>query len=249
MKAIALPSIIGNGTCILVFVAIALLAALTGVLAVGLVLTSGSQPAQLIATPAPTLDLMPMGAAHIPTTNACLLCHGKAGEIKAVPAILHPVEGWRRCLTCHTDESLGRKAPGHEGITEEQCLNCHKVAAAGPAITRPHAEIQGKGCLDCHGSVAHLPSSMATMNQDDCILCHKPTNLPPPAYPHAADSRLECSSCHRSPEVGGLPIDHAQRTDSMCLLCHEIKIAAPLATPTRTLLPAPLPTPTSPPTG
>jgi hypothetical protein len=242
MRFLGAVTLIRVGTRALVLVAIVLLAGLTGVLAVGLVLTSGSQPAQLIASPAPTLDLMPMGNAHIPTTNACLLCHGTAGEVKAVPAILHPVEGWRRCLTCHTDQNLGRMAPGHEGITEEECLNCHKVAAAGPAITRPHAEIQGKACLDCHGSVAHLPSSMASMDGADCVLCHKPTDLPPPAYPHSVDSRLVCSSCHRSPEVGGLPIDHARRTDATCLLCHQIKIEGPVATPLETPVPTPAPT-------
>lgn len=230
MRFLRLGRIVWTGTRVLVLVAIALLAALAGVLAIGLVQSGGSQPAQLIATPAPTIGLMPMGNAHIPTTNACLLCHGVAGEIRAVPAILHPVEGWRRCVTCHTDATLGRKAPGHEGIPEEECLNCHKVAAAGPAITRPHAEIQGKGCLDCHGSVAHLPSSMASTKEEDCILCHKATDLPPPTYPHAADDRLACSSCHRSPEVGGLPIDHAQRSDSTCLLCHEIKMSGPAPT-------------------
>lgn len=226
MSAIRLRSIVGVGSRTFVFVAIAVLAGLAGVVGVGMVLSGGSQPAPLVATPAPTLDLMPMGNAHIPTTNACILCHGAGGEIKAVPAMLHPVEGWRRCTTCHGDENLGRKAPGHDGIPEEECLNCHKVAEAGPAITRPHSVLQDQGCLSCHGSFAHLPSSMASTKETDCVLCHKPTELPPPAYPHAADNRLACSTCHRSPEVGNLPIDHAQRTDATCLLCHDIKVAA-----------------------
>ena len=180
-------------------------------------------------------DLMQMGLAHIPTNNACVLCHVSGGEtmLKVVPAMLHPLEGWRRCLVCHTDETLGRQAPGHVGIAEEECLNCHKVSQGGPAITQPHAALHDQRCLDCHGGVAHLPSSMAGSKETDCVLCHKPAALPPPQYPHAADARLSCRSCHRSAEVGNLPIDHALRQDSTCLLCHDIKEVptAPVGTP------------------
>ena len=193
---------------------------------------------------------MPMGNAHIPTTNACVLCHGAGGEVKTIPTILHPVEGWRRCLTCHTDTNLGRLAPGHEGIAEEECLNCHTTGQTGPAITQPHAALHDQACLDCHGSVAHLPTTMASTKETDCVLCHKPTTLPPPEYPHPANARLSCRSCHQSAEAGALPIDHALRTDSTCLLCHDIKVAggspAPAASPvestfdqTGLLLPSP----------
>lgn len=174
-------------------------------------------------------DVMQMGLAHIPTSNNCELCHvsgGKAG-LKLVPSILHPIEGWRRCVTCHTDTSLGRTAPGHQGIAEQECQNCHQVASSGPAITQPHAKLHDQRCLECHGGVAHLPSSMASSSEGDCVLCHKPAELPPPSYPHVADPPLTCRSCHQSVEAGGLPIDHALRGDATCLLCHEIIQARP----------------------
>jgi hypothetical protein len=175
--------------------------------------------------PSASPDLMQMGLAHIPTSNSCELCHvagGKAG-LKLVPTILHPIEGWRRCVTCHTNASLGRTAPGHEGIAEEECRNCHQVAQTGVAITQPHAALHDQRCLDCHGEVAHLPTSMASSHEADCVLCHKPTDLPPPSYPHVVDPPLTCRACHQSAEVGGLPIDHALRGDATCLLCHDIK--------------------------
>lgn len=184
-------------------------------------------PVQAAVKASESPDLMQMGLAHIPTSNNCELCHvsgGKAG-LKVVPSILHPIEGWRRCLICHTDESLGRVAPGHQGIAEEECQNCHKVAQTGPAITQPHAALHDQRCLDCHGGVAHLPASMASTRQEDCVLCHKPATLPPPSYPHVANAPLTCRSCHQSSEVGGLPIDHALRGDATCLLCHDIKQA------------------------
>jgi len=200
------------------------LAALSAVIAFGFITSGGSQPAQLAPGPSASFALMPMGNAHIPTTNACVLCHGSGGEVKAPLPILHPIEGWRRCLTCHTNDVLGRNAPGHEGIAETECLNCHKTAETGPAITRPHAALAEQHCLQCHGTVAHLPSTMASSRESDCVLCHKPAELAPPNYPHAANSIVSCRTCHQSAEVGALPIDHALRADGTCLLCHEITV-------------------------
>ena len=177
------------------------------------------------AAPSPSQEQMQMGLAHIPTSNACVLCHESGGStgVKVVPAIGHPLPGWGACLTCHTDETLGRNAPGHQGIAQTECLNCHKVAKEGPAITQAHAELD-RPCLDCHGSVAHLPSSMVGRNQDQCWLCHKPNPSPPPTKPHPDPSRLTCRACHRSTEVGSLPLDHALRGDSTCVLCHDINM-------------------------
>ncbi len=185
-------------------------------------------PAQADPGASASPDLMPMGLAHIPTSNSCLLCHETGGEagLKPVPAIGHPLDGWTRCAVCHTDERLGRTAPGHTGIAEAECRNCHEVAPEGPAITQPHSRLQDQKCLDCHGNVAHLPTSMVGRRQDECWLCHKPTTLPPPEYPHPDSTRIGCRSCHQSRDVGGLPIDHALRDDSTCLLCHEIRRTA-----------------------
>lgn len=180
---------------------------------------------QAPADPSPSPELMPMGLAHIPTSNACVLCHegGGAASVKVVTAIGHPLDGWRSCSVCHTNDKLGRAAPGHEGIPEAECLNCHKVAQPGPAITQPHSRLQDQLCLDCHGTYAHLPSTMASRDEDSCTLCHKPTALPPPEYDHATNDRISCRECHQSVEVGNLPIDHALRADDTCLLCHQIK--------------------------
>jgi hypothetical protein len=198
--------------------------------------TTPGHPAQAepSASPSATFELMPMGLAHIPTSSSCLLCHETGGEggLKPIPAIGHPLEGWTRCVVCHTNDRLGRTAPGHAGIPEEECRNCHQIAPEGPAITQPHSRLQDQHCLDCHGSYAHLPTSMVSKRQDECWLCHKPTTLPPPQYPHPANAHLTCRNCHQSSEVGGLPIDHALRDDTTCLLCHDIKIAAAPPSPT-----------------
>jgi len=228
-----------------------LLVANVGLLGVVLafVLSSGREapghPAQ--ASPSESVPLMSMGLAHIPTSNSCLLCHdsGGSGGLKPIPAIGHELEGWRRCVTCHTNETLGRTAPGHNNIPEEECLNCHKLPPEGPTITQPHSRLQDQHCLDCHGTYAHLPTSMVGRNQDECWLCHKPTELPPPEYPHEPGPALGCRECHQSAQTGGLPIDHARKENSTCLLCHDIRSTGPIpaVTPTPAVTLPPLPSP------
>jgi hypothetical protein len=224
---------------------IAVVALLLTIVVVYLAGSTPGHPAQTVpgSDAAASPQLMSMGLAHIPTSSACVLCHegGGSAALKVVPALAHPLEGWRRCVTCHTNEVLGRTAPGHDGIPEEECLNCHKVAPEGPSITQPHSQLQDQKCLDCHGTYAHLPSSMVGRNETECWICHKPTALPPPAYPHELSSAVGCRACHQSPEVGGMPIDHARRTDETCLLCHEIKQASPAPGATRYPLVTPAP--------
>jgi hypothetical protein len=171
----------------------------------------------------PSEPVFQMGIAHIPTSNDCLLCHvsGGAAGVKTIPAMGHPLAGWTACLTCHTNEKLGRTAPGHDGIAENECTNCHKEPTQGPAITQAHAALN-KPCLNCHGSVAHLPTSMVGRDQDECWLCHKPNPEPPPIKPHPDPQNLKCRDCHSSSAVGALPIDHALRGDDTCVLCHDI---------------------------
>jgi hypothetical protein len=188
-------------------------------------------------------ETMQMGLAHIPTSNACVLCHESGGSagLKTVPAVGHPIDGWSRCVVCHTNEKLGAKAPGHEGIQESECLNCHKAAPSGPPITQPHSRFQDQQCLDCHGSYAHLPSSMVGRDPKECWLCHKPTASPPPQYPHPANIPQSCRSCHLAGQAGNLPIDHALRADNTCLLCHDIKTAGSPPPSLRPVLPASAP--------
>jgi hypothetical protein len=79
---------------------------------------------------------------------------------------------------------------------------------------------------------------MVGRNEDECWLCHQATDLPPPEYPHVPNPALACTECHKSPEVGNLPIDHALRSDSTCLLCHDLKrIPASSVTPAPSALP------------
>ncbi|HYM83055.1 MAG TPA: hypothetical protein VEY67_02745 [Candidatus Dormibacteraeota bacterium] len=229
---------------LLVFADLALIVGLVALFALALTsyLPTAGHPAQASPSPqtSPSTGLMTMGLAHIPTNSPCVLCHESGGSsgLKVIPAITHPLEGWRQCLSCHSRETLDLQAPGHVGIAETECLNCHKEAVEGPAITQPHAQLQDQKCLHCHGAVAHLPSSMASMKETECTWCHKPTTLPPPEYPHAPDLTTGCRTCHQSPEVGKLPVSHALYPDTSCMLCHLLKRgggATPAASPAASL--------------
>ena len=197
----------------------------------------------------PSAGLFQMGMAHIPTSAQCVLCHegGGSSAVKTIPAMGHPLAGFTACLTCHTNDKLGRAAPGHAGIPESECTNCHKEPTQGPKITQAHAALN-KPCLDCHGSVAHLPTSMVGRNQTDCELCHKPNPSPPPIKPHPDPQGLKCRDCHQSSSVGALPISHALYGDDTCVLCHDIGGASKVPsaaspTPATTAPPSALPTP------
>ena len=133
--------------------------------------------------------------------------------LKPIPAIGHPLRGMDGVPHLpHGREARARRRRVTTGIAETECLNCHKEAQDGPAITQAHADLN-EPCLDCHGTVAHLPSSMVGRNQDECWLCHKPNPSPPPQKPHPDRPDLTCRECHQSADVGALPIDHALRAD------------------------------------
>jgi hypothetical protein len=184
-----------------------------------------------VATPSPTASpqaFLLMGTAHLPTSAECVLCHESASGVglKPVPAIAHPLQGWTSCTSCHAENRLVTTAPGHAGIAETECLSCHKTAAPGPAITRPHSLLQNTNCLSCHGGKVHLPASMEAMSVTQCWLCHQATDEPPPQFPHPLDASRSCQSCHSAGKVGALPTDHAGRTDETCVLCHEVSATA-----------------------
>ena len=103
------------------------------------------------ASAAPSADLMQMGLAHIPTSSDCLLCHDKGGEggLKPIPALGHPLDGWQACLVCHTNEDLGRVAPGSRG---HRPVGVPQLSQGGTAGAGDHA-----GALGARPAMPGLP--------------------------------------------------------------------------------------------
>lgn len=131
------------------------------------------------ASPAPSGVAQPSGGLApmtiaIPADADCNACHVSNGVIglKNIPAMAHPVEGWKDCTACHADDRLVKTAPGHSGIHKDQCLACHKPPSptASSALPRPHHIVAGTACISCHGSKAPLPTDMA--GRTNCWICH-----------------------------------------------------------------------------
>jgi hypothetical protein len=162
----------------------------------------------------------------MPADADCSACHLTAEGLiglRPVPAIAHPLDGWSDCTACHAPERLVQTAPGHSGIHAAACLTCHQEGNLPAPLSRPHRERQNTACLDCHGSVAPLPTDMAHRTDTVCWLCHRLPAEQPPVPSHQVESgETDCLTCHVAGKVGALPADHASRKPSECLLCHAL---------------------------
>jgi hypothetical protein len=165
-------------------------------------------------------------ANHIPTTQACNLCH------TAIPNYTVYVMG----------------ASGHTGITSG-CATCHAAGLsfaniAPPALKEPpanHLPINGTGCETCHANSNFVAFGPGTaMNHagitKNCQACHetgmswygvtmvdRPTPAQDPNHPTAATGP-DCSSCHTGFSAGDFnnvtkPANHIPTT-AACAQCH-----------------------------
>ena len=212
--------------------------AVTAVFLVARVLPEVQRGGYLASTPSPSSGAasptgspgLVMNGAEIPEGAACSSCHltdkGVIG-LRAIPAIAHPLDGWRQCTACHAPDRLVATAPGHSGIHASQCLFCHQPGNLPAPLSRPHRDLQNQDCLTCHGKTAPLPADMTHRSQSVCWLCHRLTDLPPPIPAHlTAPGETDCLTCHVAGKAGALPRDHAGRTGSECLLCHDVPLGS-----------------------
>lgn len=137
-----------------------------------------ASPAEATPSPVPRSSMgLSAIAIEIPADADCAACHVTAsGDVgtKPIPAIPHPLWGWRDCTACHADDRLVATAPGHSSLHKADCLVCHKVAdAAATAVPRPHHVYPGQACTECHGTKAPLPVDM--QGRTNCWLCHTST--------------------------------------------------------------------------
>jgi hypothetical protein len=200
-----------------------------------------SQRAAIIGelSPSPASSITPSGSPEgmawlpMPADADCSACHvtadGTVG-LRPVPQIAHPLDGWSDCTACHAPARLVTTAPGHSGIHADACLTCHRAGDLPAPLSRPHRERQNTACLDCHGSVAPLPTDMAHRTDTVCWLCHRLPVEQPPVPKHAVTSgQTDCLTCHVAGSVGALPDDHQSRSASECLLCHATPSVVPIS--------------------
>jgi hypothetical protein len=182
-----------------------------------------------MALPTGSPDLL-MNGALVPSGAECSGCHltdrGVIG-LRPIPEMGHPLEGWTDCTACHSTSSLVNTAPGHTGIHATECITCHMPADLPAPLSRPHRDRQNMACLECHGSVAPLPTDMTHRSELVCWICHRLPDEQPPVPAHeTVAGETDCLTCHVDGRVGALPPDHDGRTGSECLLCHDTPLGA-----------------------
>ncbi len=173
----------------------------------------------------PPVSPDPSAPSQMPIHGDCKACHEQSGSIvrvKAIPSLGHPLDGWKTCTSCHNDETLVPVAAGHIGLSEAECLLCHKTTAKTAPAEMPHLAQAGVECTSCHGGqLQALPADHATRSASTCWLCHPKAESQAPKVVHAVSTDLSCRSCHADARVSALSSEHATRGDQTCTLCHE----------------------------
>ncbi len=155
-------------------------------------------------------------ANHIPTTQACTLCHANSKDYSVFKMDHTGITG--NCAQCHAAglsfANIVPKAPpsNHLPITNLPCENCHaptKFTAFGPGTPMSHTGIT-RNCATCHET---------GMNWFGVTMVNRPTTAQDPNHPTTG----ECSQCHSSTVsfTTGLakPSNHIPTTQA-CALCH-----------------------------
>lgn len=178
---------------------------------------SSGGTAAMSPSPSPSatsaMALTPIGIAMPPGTD-CAACHYSATggvEVKPIPYLGHPLQGFEDCTACHNPTGLVKTAPGHSGLHANECLICHQenpnLTSMSQIPMRPE-HMTGEACTDCHNPSQHgpLPSNMANRG-DNCWICHNGPefqylfNSPSPGASQAA----QAGSPTPSPSPSGSP--------------------------------------------
>lgn len=145
----------------------------------------------------PQIDLAQHNSA-----SACVTCHSPMASAPQVP---HPVEQGARCLSCHGIPGFAPLPQSHAGRSGEVCQVCHQVSLVLPTSTPTPIP------------TAATPTTPATPPAA--------TSGPatPSAVPHPLEGRSDCLMCHGLAGFKPSPADHVERTNDLCMACHERK--------------------------
>lgn len=93
--------------------------------------------------------------------------------------IPHVLDGHDDCLGCHNTSTTLPVPADHQGRTNTECTDCHKVVSnptATTALAIPHTLEGRDDCLMCHaeGTAMGVPASHAGRTVDVCTACHQP---------------------------------------------------------------------------
>ena len=181
--------------------------------------------------------------ANHPTTGDCSQCHGST--VSFTTALAKPsnhIPTSQACTLCHTNAgNYAVYTMNHAGITSN-CAQCHAAGLTFASITpkeppATHLPISGLACENCHSPTVFTAFGPGTaMNHtgitSNCASCHetgktwygvtmvdRPTAAQDANHPTTGD----CSNCHASTTsfTSGVakPSNHIP-TSQACTLCH-----------------------------
>jgi hypothetical protein len=175
---------------------------------------------------------------HIPTNQACTLCHSNASDYK-IYAMSHQgiTSG---CATCHgpglvfATNFVPKTAPAtHIPVPGVACESCHSAMGfttfSGTAMN--HAGVGGISCQTCHeaGKVwfgittVTRPTRATHPATGDCNTCHTGTVSFKLAVAKPANhipTTLACTTCHANPQDYKVYAMSHQGISSNCAQCH-----------------------------
>lgn len=108
------------------------------------------------------------------------------------------------CTLCHHYSSGKYSFPS--------CKTCHGAPFDPENLNKPGlARAFHLRCISCHRESQTGPT--------DCAQCHNKGDRPPSRVGHPLAGMEDCLGCHGA-ESPGMPRDHADTTNGVCLLCH-----------------------------
>lgn len=140
------------------------------------------------------------------------------------------------CQSCHRENYDLWILSAHQTVS---CESCHgpgeKHVTEGTPLAIDRSQ---KLCGLCHAKLISRPSDFPQVDLEQhagqltCITCHTPhspalgsastsTGLVAPKVPHTLEGRPDCLLCHGAEGIKPFPENHAGRTSSTCLSCHE----------------------------
>ena len=182
-----------------------------------------------------------------PTTGDCSGCHGTTSFSSGVTKPANHIPTTQACTLCHSNpKNYAIYTMNHAGITSG-CATCHGkglsfaniVPKEPPANHIPTAA----ACETCHSKTAFTAFSGTAMNHtgitSNCASCHetgmswfgvtmvdRPTAAQDPNHPKTGD----CSGCHTSTTSFSAPVtkpaNHIPTTQA-CALCHTNPATTP----------------------
>jgi hypothetical protein len=177
---------------------------------------------------------LPKPGTHIPTTQACDLCHKNFTSFN--PATMDHTGTSSQCINCHNGTNATGKPSGRHIPTTQSCDLCHRTSAWLPLLTPySHTGIAAGTCTNCHSAgyanidvkpTAHIPTSIS------CDQCHRATAatwLPViTPYAHTGIAAGSCTTCHTAPytdiklvDSNHIPTTAVTAQWASCDACHK----------------------------